>query len=231
MSLSRFVDRASSPPGPRRGQRRRHLILALAVLTVAATVAGAGTAQAATTPATASSARPSSAPTWNLLPTRPCRSARSRKPSTRSPRNRSVTNSAPSGTRCSSNPAPTARRRTAELQGRVLHGGRRSRPLAQRRRDQRAPSTSATSATLSGECVALNNFWRSLQNLTINVTTPGFGCYRASSGPCRRPRRCAGSTSSADDAHGLLHRPVLPAAGSSRIPSSTPSPTDPSSSG
>ena len=26
-------------------------------------------------------------------------------------------------------------------------------------------------------CVALNNFWRSLSNLTINVTTPGFGCY------------------------------------------------------
>ena len=26
-------------------------------------------------------------------------------------------------------------------------------------------------------CVALNNFWRSLSNLTINVTTPDFGCY------------------------------------------------------
>jgi hypothetical protein len=26
-------------------------------------------------------------------------------------------------------------------------------------------------------CLALNNFWRSLSNLTINVTTPGFGCY------------------------------------------------------
>ena len=29
----------------------------------------------------------------------------------------------------------------------------------------------------AGGCVALNNFWRSLSNLTINVTTPGFGCY------------------------------------------------------
>ena len=28
-----------------------------------------------------------------------------------------------------------------------------------------------------GRCIALNNFWRSLSNLTINVTTPGFGCY------------------------------------------------------
>ena len=26
-------------------------------------------------------------------------------------------------------------------------------------------------------CTALVNFWRSLSNLTINVTTPGFGCY------------------------------------------------------
>src|SRR3954468_22504952 len=28
-----------------------------------------------------------------------------------------------------------------------------------------------------GGCVALNNFWRSLSNLTINVNTPDFGCY------------------------------------------------------
>src|SRR6476469_8309714 len=28
-----------------------------------------------------------------------------------------------------------------------------------------------------GFCTALNNFWRSLSNLKINVTTPGFGCY------------------------------------------------------
>jgi hypothetical protein len=29
----------------------------------------------------------------------------------------------------------------------------------------------------NGSCVALNNFWRSLSNLTINVTNPDFGCY------------------------------------------------------
>jgi len=28
----------------------------------------------------------------------------------------------------------------------------------------------------SNSCVALNNFWRSLSNLTINVTNPTFGC-------------------------------------------------------
>jgi len=29
----------------------------------------------------------------------------------------------------------------------------------------------------SNNCTALVNFWRSLSNLTINVTTPCFGCY------------------------------------------------------
>jgi len=30
---------------------------------------------------------------------------------------------------------------------------------------------------IGGSCIALINFWRSLTNLTINVNTPGFGCY------------------------------------------------------
>jgi hypothetical protein len=30
---------------------------------------------------------------------------------------------------------------------------------------------------VNNHCVALNNFWRSLSNLTINVTNPNFGCY------------------------------------------------------
>lgn len=29
----------------------------------------------------------------------------------------------------------------------------------------------------SNNCIALDNFWRSLSNLTINTTTPNFGCY------------------------------------------------------
>jgi len=29
----------------------------------------------------------------------------------------------------------------------------------------------------NGNCIALVNFWRSLSNLTIDVNTPGFGCY------------------------------------------------------
>ena len=50
----------------------------------------------------------------------------------------------------------------------------------------------------SDYCVALNNFWRSLSNLTINVTNAGCRLLRpATSGPPRRPRRCGGSTSTA----------------------------------
>jgi len=30
---------------------------------------------------------------------------------------------------------------------------------------------------VNNSCTALNNFWRSLENLTINVTNPDFGCY------------------------------------------------------
>jgi hypothetical protein len=29
----------------------------------------------------------------------------------------------------------------------------------------------------NGNCIALNNFWRSMSNLTVNVTNPDFGCY------------------------------------------------------
>ena len=29
----------------------------------------------------------------------------------------------------------------------------------------------------TGNCIALDNFWRSLSNLTIDVNTPNFGCY------------------------------------------------------
>ena len=46
-------------------------------------------------------------------------------------------------------------------------------------------------------CIALNNFWRSVSNLTINVTAcPAVG-HRATSGRSRRRRRCAASTSPA----------------------------------
>ena len=59
-------------------------------------------------------------------------------------------------------------------------------------------------------CIALNNFWRSLSNLTINVTTPNFGCYTgefwavSQAAPMRRVH-----VNGFDHADGLLHRPVV----------------------
>jgi hypothetical protein len=47
---------------------------------------------------------------------------------------------------------------------------------------------------VNSSCTALNNFWRSLSNLTINVTTPDFGCYNgefwavSQAAPMRRVR-------------------------------------------
>ena len=61
-----------------------------------------------------------------------------------------------------------------------------------------------------GSCTALNNFWRSLSNLTINVTTPGLRLLhrrvlgRVAGRPdAPRPRQRP------DHADGLLHRPVV----------------------
>ncbi len=62
----------------------------------------------------------------------------------------------------------------------------------------------------SGNCIALDNFWRSLSNLTIDVNTPGFGCYNGEFWAVSQAapmRRVAGER--ADDAHGLLHGAVV----------------------
>ena len=98
---------------------------------------------------------------------------------------------------------------SAQLPGRLLHRGGRARPLARATSSSTGRSTCATSATRGG-CVALNNFWRSLSNLTINVTTPGLRLLHRRvlgrvAGGADAPRR----TSTAHDADGLLHRPVV----------------------
>src|SRR6184192_3240145 len=55
-----------------------------------------------------------------------------------------------------------------------------------------------------GNCIALDNFWRSLSNLTINVTTPGFGCYTgefwavSQAAPMRRVHVTNGNTTLMD---------------------------------
>ena len=59
-------------------------------------------------------------------------------------------------------------------------------------------------------CVALNNFWRSLSNLTINVTNPDVGCYTgefwavSQAAPMRRVH-----VNGLDHPDGLLLRPVV----------------------
>ena len=55
-----------------------------------------------------------------------------------------------------------------------------------------------------GNCIALVNFWRSLSNLTINVTTPDFGCYSgefwavSQAAPMRRVHITGGNTTLMD---------------------------------
>ena len=111
--------------------------------------------------------------------------------------------------RCCSSPAPTARRSPAELPGRLLHRRRGPRRVAGRRRHQRL-RLRPQPVRWQRLCVALNNFWRSLSNLTINVTTPDAGCYSgefwavSQAAPMRRVHVNGG-----DHADGLLHGPVV----------------------
>ena len=81
-----------------------------------------------------------------------------------------------SATRCCSSPAPTARLPTLSTFRSATTPPWRVSASPRTTSSSTAPSTYATSATATS-CVALNNFWRSLSNLTINVTTPDFGCY------------------------------------------------------
>ena len=61
-----------------------------------------------------------------------------------------------------------------------------------------------------GSCIALNNFWRSLSNLTINVTNPSFGCHTgefwavSQAAPMRRVH-----VNGLHHPHGLLHGSVV----------------------
>ena len=96
------------------------------------------------------------------------------------------------------------RDRAAADPGRLLHRGGRPRRLAVRHRRSTARSRSTTAASptdrASPYCVALNNFWRSMSNLTIagQRRRPGrLPRHRPTSGPSPRPRRCAASTSAA----------------------------------
>ena len=120
------------------------------------------------------------------------------------------TSSGHSATRCCSSPAPTARPRDPlNFQVGYYTERRGPRPVAGRRGHQRV-GLRAQPVRRAGSCVALNNFWRSLSNLTINVTNPDFGCYTgefwavSQAAPMRRVH-----VNGQHDADGLLHRPVV----------------------
>src|SRR5207244_9656849 len=78
--------------------------------------------------------------------------------------------------RCCSSPAPTDQRR--------IRSTFRSVTTPPSQASARLPTTSSSTArsscaTSAPAAVAPRSttFWRSLSNLTINVTTPNFGCY------------------------------------------------------
>ena len=140
----------------------------IAVLALAPSAAAAGP-----------NGKPSAAPDFgpNVLIFDPsCRRARSRPRSMRSRRSRSPTSSVRSDMPCSSSPVRTGSAANplnfqvgyytavaglGRSPGDVVING----------------SVFVRNQCTASGCVALNNFWRSLSNLTINVTTPNFGCY------------------------------------------------------
>ena len=178
MSLSWFVDRASSPPSRRTAPRRcRHLVLWLAVLTAAATLTGAATAQAAPTPAAAPSARPNLGPNVKIFdPTMPV----------------SEIQATVDAIAAQQKDAQFGGHRYALLFKPGTYGTAQEPLNFQVGYYTEVAGLGLTPGDVvingsvdvhnqcdsSGKnCVALNNFWRSLQNLTINVTTPNLGCY------------------------------------------------------
>jgi hypothetical protein len=183
MSLSRFLDRLFSAPGRRFGRRRPHcLILGMAVLTAAATGTGAAAAQAAPSApaAPAPTARVATEPDFghNVKVFDPSMPVSTIKATVDAIAQQQVGNQFGS-------------ERYALLFKPGTYGTA-DHPL----NFQVGYYTMVAGLGLSpndvvingsvyvrnqcdaaGTCIALNNFWRSLENLTINVTTPDFGCY------------------------------------------------------
>ena len=84
-----------------------------------------------------------------------------------------------------------------DFPGGLLHRGRRPGRIAWRRGHQRSRRCLQPVLARRHNCIALDNFWRSLSNLTINVAG-ATGCQATpSSGQSPRPHRCGASTSTA----------------------------------
>ena len=82
----------------------------------------------------------------------------------------------------------------AEIPGRLLHRGRRAGQEPDRRHDQRQCRRLQPLPSRSDNCIALNNFWRSLSNLTVNVAGGTTDCRKTRHvlGGVAGLARCAG---------------------------------------
>ena len=196
---------------PATGDRpfRRRAVALLGALALAALGTGGLAAPADATPAQPAAParpqrsgpdRPDAGPRSERHPVHPghSRRRRSRPSSTRSRPGRSPTSSATERDALLFAPGHVRlRRQAADLPGRLLHRGRRPGPQPRRRRHQRFGRTCTTSASDADGCIALNNFWRSLSNLTINPTG-GRGLPRE--------HRVLGRLAGRADAPGRRHR-------------------------
>ena len=165
-----MTSRSAGPTStPARGRRARRAAAVLAALATAVGPRGSRVTRqrlgGAADCGRAAISGPTSASSTPACPWPP-----SRRASTRSTRSRSTTRWAPALRAAVQARAPTARpREPADLPGRLLHRGRRARRATRPTSPSTATSTSTTGASTPDNCIALNNFWRSLSNLTINV--------------------------------------------------------------
>jgi hypothetical protein len=164
-----------SPVRPRTPRRARHLVLLLALLTAAATISGAAPAQAAPDRAAHSSTQPDLGPNVRIFdPSMPVAQIQAvvdaiaqQQLGNQFGSERYALLFKPGTYGTATEPLNFQVGYYTEVSGLGL-----------------SPSDVVINGSVyvrnqceNGSCVALNNFWRSLENLTINVTTPGFGCY------------------------------------------------------
>jgi hypothetical protein len=165
----------SMSPVHRPPRRRRHLVLLLALLTAAACISATGTAQAVQTRATPTSAQPDLGPNVRIFdPSMPVAQIQATVDAIAAQQlgnefgsQRYALLFKPGTYGTATQPLNIQVGYYTEVSGLGL-----------------SPSDVVINGSVyvrnqcaNGSCVALTNFWRSVENLTINVTTPGFGCY------------------------------------------------------
>jgi hypothetical protein len=164
-----------SPVRRRTARRRRHLLLLLALLTAAVTVTPAGIAQAARVPVAPASAAPDLGPNVRIFdPSMPVAQIQAAVDAIAQQQlgnqfgsQRYALLFKPGTYGTATDPLNIQVGYYTEVSGLGL-----------------SPSDVVINGSVyvrnqceNGSCVALNNFWRSVENVTIKVTTPNFGCY------------------------------------------------------